>query len=245
MIRIREECENNALRFWEQFMPQGRQAWKGYGGMKNEIGKYARRMLLPSIYAGFMIGIGGIIYLSCDHKVIGSLLFSFGLLTIVTQGFYLYTGKIGFVSKVGELPDMLVIVLGNFAGTWIVAFLCHMARLNIDSTELVRNKMNRGLGSVFVLSLFCGVMMYLAIDNYQKNQQVVFIIAPVMIFILAGFEHSVANMFYFHLAGAYSGKAFLYLIVMVVGNGVGAKLFGQCKPNALRQAAGHDGTSDS
>ena len=53
---------------------------------------------------------------------------------------------------------------------------------------------------------------------------------PVMLFILSGFEHSIANMFYFHLAGAYDGKAFLYLLVMVAGNGVGAKVFALCMP---------------
>ena len=55
-----------------------------------------KEMLLKSVYAGFMIGIGGIVYLSVENKLAGSLLFSFGLLTIVTQGFYLYTGKVGF-----------------------------------------------------------------------------------------------------------------------------------------------------
>ena len=55
------------------------------------------RIFIKAVYAGFMMGIGGIVYLSVENRVVGSLLFSFGLLTIVTQGFYLYTGKIGFV----------------------------------------------------------------------------------------------------------------------------------------------------
>ena len=57
------------------------------------------QMFLKAVYAGFMIGIGGIVYLSVENKVVGSLLFSFGLLTIVTQGFFLYTGKVGFVKS--------------------------------------------------------------------------------------------------------------------------------------------------
>lgn len=68
-------------------------------------------------------------------------------------------------------------------------------------------------------------MMYLAIDNYNKSKNIVFIIAPVMIFILSGFEHSIADMFYFNLAGVYSFKSFTYILVMAVGNGIGAKLF--------------------
>ena len=68
-------------------------------------------------------------------------------------------------------------------------------------------------------------MMYLAIDNFNKSKNHLFVIAPVMIFILSGFEHSIADMFYFHLAGAYEVKAVLYLGVMLLGNGIGAVLF--------------------
>ena len=183
------------------------------------------KMFIKSIYAGFMVGIGGIVYLSVDNKIIGSLLFSFGLLTIVTQGFYLYTGKIGFVKKAWELTDMLLIVTGNYIGAFAAAILADGAHLKISASELVGNKLGNSLGNVFLLSVFCGVMMYLAIDNFNKSKNIIFIIAPVMIFILSGFEHSVANMFYFHLAGEYSPKAFAYLLVMAAGNGIGAKAF--------------------
>ncbi len=182
-------------------------------------------IFIKAVYAGFMIGIGGIVNLSVDNKVIGALLFSFGLLTIVTQGFYLYTGKIGFVKKFKELLDMLVILAGNFAGTFIAAALAKMAHLDIDSTVLSSKKLDNSIFNIFLLSVFCGVMMYLAIDNYNKSKNIVFIIAPVMIFILSGFEHSIADMFYFNLAGVYSFKSFTYILVMAVGNGIGAKLF--------------------
>lgn len=185
----------------------------------------SKEMFIKSIYAGIMIGIGGIIYLSAENRVTGSLLFSFGLLTIVTQGFCLYTGKIGFVKDLKELLHMPVIIIGNFIGTYLAAFLIKAAHLNIDSSELVNRKLNNDVLPVFILSVFCGVMMYLAIDNYNKSKNILFIIAPVMIFILSGFEHSIANMFYFNLAGTYSLKSFCYLIVMLTGNGIGAKLF--------------------
>lgn len=182
-------------------------------------------MFIKSIYAGIMIGIGGIVYLSAENRIIGSLLFSFGLLTIVIQGFYLYTGKIGFIKEVKELLDMLTIIAGNFIGTFIVAVLARIAHLDISSLELVNKKLDNGILHIFILSIFCGVMMYLAIDNYNKSKNIVFIILPIMIFILSGFEHSVANMFYFNYAGIYNLKSFCYIFVMLVGNGIGAKLF--------------------
>ncbi len=184
------------------------------------------RMFVKAIYAGFMIGIGGIIYLSLDNRVIGSLLFSFGLSTIVVQGFNLYTGKIGFVREWKELPDMLLILLGNYVGAFIPAVMANAAHMDISSVELVHKKLDNTPLHIFLLSMFCGVLMYLAIDSYGKTKNIVFVVAPVMIFMLSGFEHSIANMFYFHLAGAYSLKALLYLLVMAAGNGVGAKVFG-------------------
>lgn len=191
---------------------------------KSFMGK--KKMFIKSIYAGIMISIGCIVYLSVENRIVGSLLFSFGLLTIVTQGFYLYTGKIGFVSKIKELLDMLIVVIGNYIGTFIVAVIAKTAHLNINSLELVNKKLDNHIIHIFILSIFCGVMMYLAIDNYNKSKNVIFIIMPVMIFILSGFEHSVANMFYFNYAGMYSLKSFCYILVMLIGNGIGAKLFG-------------------
>lgn len=183
------------------------------------------QIFIKSVYAGIMIGIGGIVNLSVDNKIVGSLLFSFGLMTIVTQGFYLYTGKIGFVNKGKELLDILVILAGNYIGTLCAALLANMAHLDIDSLALSNKKLDNHFFNIFLLSVFCGIMMYLAIDNFNRTKNIVFIIAPVMIFILSGFEHSVANMFYFNLAGIHSLKSFLYLFVMIVGNGIGSRIF--------------------
>lgn len=179
---------------------------------------------IKAVYAGFMIGIGGIVCLSIENKVIGSLFFCFGLTTIVIQKWNLYTGKIGFVKEWKELPDMLIIIVGNFAGTYVASTLAQAAHLNISSLEMVQKKLGNSLLHIFLLSVFCGVMMYLAIDGYAKTKNIVLIIAPVMIFILSGFEHSVADMFYFNLAGAYSMKSLLYIGTMLVGNGIGAKI---------------------
>ena len=59
----------------------------------------------------------------------------------------------------------------------------------------------------------------------------------VAVFVQAGFEHCVANMFYFTVAGAWSGKTVLYLIVMTLGNALGGVLF----PAAKKFRAGAEG----
>lgn len=188
-----------------------------------------KNTLVKAVYAGFMIGVGGVVYLALENKIVGSLLFSFGLLTIVNQGFFLYTGKIGFVKTKEDFERIPVIIIGNLIGTGIVAVLCRLAGMNISSVAICEAKLAKAPVPIFILSVFCGIMMYLAIDNFNKCKNHLFIIAPVMIFILSGFEHSVANMFYFSLAGMWSGKSIIYLILMILGNGVGAKVFDICK----------------
>ena len=70
------------------------------------------------------------------------------------------------------------------------------------------------------------MIMYIAVNNYKKEEDVIgkymTIFMGVMAFILCGFEHCVANMFYFSIAGVFSFKVLLYLLVMVLGNSLGS-----------------------
>lgn len=185
--------------------------------------------LIKSIYAGLMIGIGGIIYLSLNNPIIGAFLFSFGLLTIIIQQFNLFTGKIGFIKTKEQLFEIPVIILGNFIGTFIMSVMARIANLPISADIICFNKLNNNIFNVFILAIFCGIMMYLAVDNYNKSKNIICIILPVVIFILAGFEHSIANMFYFSLAGVWNIKAFCYIIIMIYGNAFGALIFNYFK----------------
>lgn len=182
--------------------------------------------LIKSIYAGLMIGIGGIIYLSLNNPIIGAFLFSFGLLTIIIQQFSLFTGKIGFIKTREQLFEIPIITLGNFIGTFIIGVMARIADLPISADIICFNKLNN---NIFILAIFCGIMMYLAVDNYNKSKNIICIILLVVIFILAGFEHSIANMFYFSLAGVWNIKAFCYIIIMMCGNAFGALIFNYFK----------------
>ena len=57
--------------------------------------------LVNAIFAGICIGIGCNVYLSCDNKYIGAILFTVGLIAILTFGFNLYTGKVGYLVAFG------------------------------------------------------------------------------------------------------------------------------------------------
>ena len=73
-------------------------------------------ILIKSILAGIMIGIGGTIYLSLDNKIVGSILFAIGLFIIVVYSFNLYTGKIGYLINnfnMFQSCNIFVILLKN------------------------------------------------------------------------------------------------------------------------------------
>ena len=180
-------------------------------------------VFIKAILSGFMIAFGCIIYLMCPNKMVGALLFSFGLLTIVCRELYLFTGKIGYIRQVG-IVNILLTILGNFVGTYLLGTVIQLTRLPIAESvsSVVSTKLNDSIPSLFILSIACGVMMYLAVDSYKKSRSWLFVILPVVIFILSGFEHSIANMCYFTLANAWELRTFLLIGVMLLGNAVGS-----------------------
>ena len=187
--------------------------------------------LIKGIYAGIMIGIGGTVYLSVENPVAGSFLFSIGLLMICMYGMNLYTGKIGYIliNKIEYVYELLLSLLGNFIGTFLVGKLILLTRFNGISERALnmsKMKLDDNVFSIFILAMFCGMLMYIAVNNYKKVTteigKYIGIFLCVMVFILCGFEHCVANMYYFSVASAYTLKTFLYLIIMVLGNSVGS-----------------------
>ncbi len=185
---------------------------------------------------GMMIGIGGCVSLSCDNKYIGSLLFSLGLFAIVQFGFGLYTGKVGYIPlrKPVYLLECLFTILGNALGTFLDAFLLQQTRvfpaLNEKAMASVNAKLSDGYLSMFVLAIFCGMLMFLAVDNARISradgghiEKTVGVIFCVMVFILCGFNHCIADMFYLFLTGRIV-DAGVYLPLVILGNSVGGML---------------------
>lgn len=188
--------------------------------------------VVKGVYAGILIAIGCIVNLSVNNSVVGPFLFSIGLLTICVYNMNLYTGKVGYV--IYEKPKYLITVLmsliGNYIGTFVVGLLVKLTRLDIiDKARVISNiKLNDSLISIFVLSIFCGMLMFIAVSNYKNGKDTIIkylsIIMCVMVFILSGFEHSIANMGYFLISGIYTLKSYIYILVMVLGNAAGAIL---------------------
>ncbi len=186
--------------------------------------------------AGMMISLGGAVFLACTpagaplySKFVGALLFSMALLCICMCGFALYTGKIGLVLQNHRKDDislLLLCLLGNAIGTVVFGKLIGWVFPALEETAnaLCAGKLDQGYGFGFLRAVLCGILVYLAIDLYRNNKSVLGIVMCIPAFILSGYEHSIADMFYFACSTIYSGEAFLYLVLIVLGNSVGALL---------------------
>ena len=181
------------------------------------------KILLLAILAGIAIGIGGTIDLTLENKIIGSLMFTVGLYTICTQGLNLFTGKVGYLvnNKPSYLIDLVIIWIGNFIGTFVCSLLLQFTRINIDATNICNIKISDNYLSLFILGIFCGMLMYIAVDGYKKTNNPIILFICVSVFILCGFEHCIADMFYFAIAKMININTIIILLVISAGNSIG------------------------
>ncbi len=201
--------------------------------------KKSIKTLLDAFYAGVFIGIAGTVYLSCANPVTGAFLFGFGLLTIVCFSLKLYTGAIGYLAEQGKnffryLYELLLIWLGNLAGCAAVGYAVRATRvfnsLEAKVQNIVNIKMADSASSLLILSIFCGILMFTAVDAFRNDKlpsvcRPVMVFLCVMVFILSGFEHCIANMYYFSIADVWSRETFMLILLMTLGNSIGGNFF--------------------
>lgn len=172
-------------------------------------------LIIKSIFAGFCIGIGAYLYLQVGG-VIGSFLFSIGLLSILLLNYKLYTGFIGYVETYGDLLTAVKILVGNVIGCCIVPFRHEKA------IELVINKASTPLHLIFGKAVLCGILIYIAVEAWKSKREWITALA-VASFILCGAEHSIADVCYLVISDLpLTFYYFIIFIVIVIGNGVGS-----------------------
>lgn len=183
-------------------------------------------LFINSIFGGMMIGLGGFAYLSVDNKYIGVFLFSLGLLTIISKGYFLYTGRIYDLKPTfSDIDDKLTMLIGNMIGSYlIIGGICKFA-LKMNTDLMWSAKVNKDPISAFASSVLCGVAMYLAVSLYKKEKNPLYVIMPIMFFILTGCEHCVANMYYMSLASVTDFNDLIFLFINIFGNSIGSILW--------------------
>ena len=196
------------------------------------------KILFKSFLAGIMIAIGGTVFLSIENKVIGASLFSIGLFGVLIYNLNLYTGKIGYLItnfNLKYVKELAITIIGNFIGACSVGFILRYTRIYDKIYEksliLANAKLNDNILSIFILSIFCGLLMYFAVNGFKKQTdfgKYLVVYLGVVVFILCGFEHCIANMYYFSVADIWSLKTLGYTGIMVLGNSVGSFIIPLC-----------------
>ena len=174
-------------------------------------------LVRKSILSGIMVGIGTVINTLGKERCVGALLFSFSLLSIIHLQLPLYSGRIGFVGQTSACG--LAAMLGcNFVGAALPPVLVAAVRGEFREALLgaAQGKFGKGFLAMFVLGILCGVMMFVAV--YAKKD--VIVVFCIMIFILSGFEHCVADFPY--LLYVFSMENVGKLLCVVAGNSAGS-----------------------
>lgn len=182
------------------------------------------KMLLLGILAGMLIGFPSCVTnmssyaLTCNSTVrmISGLLFAFGLGMVVLTGSELFTGNtlitISVLDKKASLTGMLrnwiVVYIGNFIGSMLVAVICARfgwlnagdAALAAFSMKVAVGKMTMPFANAFFMGVLCNILVtlgvLLALSAKDLTGRFMGAWAPVMFFVICGFNHSIADMTY-------------------------------------------------
>jgi len=219
-------------------------------------------LVMLGFLAGAFIGLGSLFYVIvvsdagigfAAQRVLGGLVFSLGLLLVVVAGAELFTGNNllamawaeGCVTTREVLANWLVVCAANFAGAVGLAalvFLSGHADMNGGAVgrsyiQIATLKANLDPLSAFVRGVLCNVLVCMAVWMTLAGRSVtdkfVALVLPIAAFVAAGFEHSIANMYFlplgFMLQAAAGQSPDLWglarnLVPVIAGNLVGGSV---------------------
>ena len=199
------------------------------------------KTFIRAICAGAAIALGGTVFLSCQDKVAGACLFSVGLISVLVFGFDLFTGKAcngEFLKKPGTLA---LIWLGNFVGAALFGLMVSTHGPLYDTASVLSAaKLDKPIYIVIIDGIICELCIAIAVYGYKKAEgfgKYLIVVLGVMVFILCGSEHVVADMFY--LAAARTVRivdAFLFLLWTTIGNILGGIIWWQAMTHCGQEA---------
>ena len=182
--------------------------------------------ILSGVSAGILISIGGTVFLACENRIAGAVFFAVALLCICYKGYSLFTGRVGYLPEKHDreaVSALLWGLLGNAAGTVICGLLIRYALPDIGAAAEVSAaaKLTQLPLQTLIRAFFCGVLMYLAVSIFRDAKTPLAILYGIPVFILSGFEHSIADMFYLSAATAFTGRALIFILIVLIGNSLG------------------------
>ena len=220
---------------------------------KNECGKY----FIRSIMAGFYIVVAtilsnvsaAVLYPTYPQfgKLLGSLLFSTAIILIVFIGGELFTGNnmtmsLGYYNKSCKMSDVLrvwvISYIGNFIGAFVFSaiFVGSGASKGIMTeyyNSFIMAKLEIAPMQLVLRGVLCNFMVCLAVlaGTRMKSEsgKLIVMSCVIMAFVVAGFEHCIANMgtfsiAYFLLGGLPMGLVAKSMICVTIGNIIGGEI---------------------
>ena len=185
-------------------------------------------MFVMSILAGMFIALGAVgsavasfgIESAAAARIISALVFPIGLSLVLVGGAELFTGNSLMIMPVlqkraslgGMLRNWLIVYLGNFIGSLVIAFMVAFCiaggsaplfggKLSQALIATAQAKVNLSFVDAFVRGILCNFMVCLAVwvsmaASADLGGKVLALYLPVFLFVLCGFEHCVANMYF-------------------------------------------------
>ncbi|HLB26705.1 MAG TPA: formate/nitrite family transporter [Dehalococcoidia bacterium] len=149
-------------------------------------------------------------------RLLGGVAFSLGLVLVVIAGAELFTGNtliiMAWASRKVSTPLLLrnwgLVYAGNFAGALLTVLLVYASQqfefngdqIGATALKVANNKVNLGFGQAVALGILCNALVtlavWLALSARGSIDKIVSIVFPITAFVAAGFEHSVANMYF-------------------------------------------------
>ena len=181
------------------------------------------RMFVLAIMAGMFIAIAGAGASTASATLTGSVgrlvnacVFPAGLTLVILAGSELFTGNCLMIIPVlekeipitGMLKNWIVVYLGNFVGGVFVAWgMSASHQLSLYDGQLAASTINTAVtkvsmsfGDAFLKGVFCNFLVclavWLAFAAKSAAGKIIALFYPIMVFVVCGFEHSIANMFY-------------------------------------------------
>lgn len=201
-------------------------------GVKKANLKWWKQLLL-GILAGVFIALAGNASSVAGYgvasvgtgKMVSGALFGTGLIMVLLAGAELFTGNCMISMAVLEkkvkvsamIRNLIIVYIGNMIGGVGYSFLMSFTtQMNMDGGKLGAYAINAAAGKctidflpAFIMGIFCNVLVCMAVwVSYASKDVVGKIVAmffPIWIFVVSGYEHCVANM-YFIPMGIFASK---------------------------------------
>ena len=173
------------------------------------------KLLLLGFFAGMFIALAGAASATAGfyvNKFAGAFIFSAGLAMVIIAGSELFTGNCLIIISVLEkrvsvlkmLKNWLFVYIGNFIGALLVAcFAAYSGVLDgIDEATVstAAAKANIGFGDGIMKGVLCNVLVcigvWMAFAADTAGGKILTVILPITAFVLCGYEHSIANMYF-------------------------------------------------